>query len=386
MQVQPISELLAGLRSPTLPVDLRNLSKVILPVSGTLLGLVYAGLIYWFQGALDRLTYTSKLLEDIVSINGKVLLDLLVGVSLVSLFGIFELEQFAAVAFWFFAFFVTIDVIRATAEHGYLITISTSKYIPKGYGQIRAFLRKLRNAGPLHWFRDAVVLLLTIGYPIWIGSEGGLSWNLSSNSLAVFLLVSLAIGLIRIRSLLLEALEVRKQLKDRLTNANQNQANRLEEPEEKWDEKKRTIEREIVNERLERLDVKEAFEADELDGAMEWSSRDIEDTPVLKAPPWIKENGSCHLNLYVPYYSSARRTRVFIIRWSRKIITELVQSKSEVHYYSLSWFRKEDDSDSHFAMIRTTKADALSAVESAEEDREFLRELSGIFVDNAIVE
>ena len=73
-----------------------------LPVTGTLLGLVYIALIYWLQGGLSRLEHTKTLLEDLLIADGKVLLDLLVGVSLVNLFAILQVHQLVVLSFWVF--------------------------------------------------------------------------------------------------------------------------------------------------------------------------------------------------------------------------------------------------------------------------------------------
>lgn len=116
-------ELLTSLRSPELGVALQDLAAVLLPVAGTLLGLVYAGLIFWFQGALQGLEFTRDLIEDLVAPHGKVLLDLLVGVGLVSLFSYFSLFGLASVMFWLFALLLTKDLLQFVAARGYLTTL-----------------------------------------------------------------------------------------------------------------------------------------------------------------------------------------------------------------------------------------------------------------------
>jgi hypothetical protein len=91
-------------------INLNDLGKIMLPVTGTLLGLVYAALIYWLQKGFSRLEHTRTLLEDLLVANGKILLDLLVGASVVSLFAIIGSIKLISVAFWIFAIvFVTIQ-------------------------------------------------------------------------------------------------------------------------------------------------------------------------------------------------------------------------------------------------------------------------------------
>ena len=88
--------------NPSIPdfLYLSDLGKIMLPVTGTLLGLVYAALIYWLQKGFSRLEHTRSLLEDLLIANGRILLDLLVGVSVVSLLAIIGSINLITIAFW----------------------------------------------------------------------------------------------------------------------------------------------------------------------------------------------------------------------------------------------------------------------------------------------
>lgn len=148
-------EYLHWIFNPPVPdaVSLKETAKIMLPVTGTLLGLVYIALIYWLQGGLSRLEYTKTLLEDLLIADGKVLLDLLVGVSLVNLFAILQVHQLVVLSFWVFVIIFFIDLLKVTAEQGYVKTSFSSKFTPSHYGKNMQFLRKIRNAGWLGWTR-----------------------------------------------------------------------------------------------------------------------------------------------------------------------------------------------------------------------------------------
>lgn len=104
--------MISELRNPDLPIVLNDVAATLLPVSATLLGLVYAGLIFWFQGALKELRHTRDLVEDLIAPHGKTLLDLLVGIGLVSLFSYFGLLKVASLMFWLFAAIFAKDLVH----------------------------------------------------------------------------------------------------------------------------------------------------------------------------------------------------------------------------------------------------------------------------------
>lgn len=234
MRLAILESILNAIESPDLPISFRDLSGVILPVSVTLLGLVYAGLIYWFQGAIERLKYAAELLEDVISANGKIILDLLVGVSLVSGCGLIGADGLAAVCFWIAGILITIDVSRLLLAHGYLETISTGKSLPPRFGLFRRGLRQALNAGVVNWTKGLAVFLPTVWYPMYVGLDAPPGLHISPTGLSVFLLTSMALSLLKLRSLLLEALEARDIIKARLSHENQESAQALTEPEIQW--------------------------------------------------------------------------------------------------------------------------------------------------------
>jgi len=370
---------LERLQDPTFPFTVQQLSSLLLPLTGTLLGLVYAGLIYWFQGALDRLTYSRGFLEEILAAHGKVLLDLLVGASLLALFSYFSLELFATVSFWGFATLLAIDLLHTVAQQGYYITIFSTKVIPAGYGPVRSFLRKLWNAGPVGWWAGVAPFGLTVLYPVWVNSRSGFTWVLSEQAVIATLLTTTAVSLLRIRSLLVEAIGVRKEVEKHLESANDERIQKLEQPVFTWDRTKQRVEREIVREHLKSINLNDWIQTEALKERPNWDSTMLQGTPVLFGLPSIGENGQCHINIYVPHFSSDEETRRCIFAWARRILETLAQSQSDVSRYTLSFFRKDSATESsHFAMIRAARADVVQAVQrDGLSDDEFVRLMPG---------
>lgn len=380
-----IEALLHELRNPDLPISFRDLSGVILPVSVTLLGLVYAGLIYWFQGTIERLKYAAELLEDVISANGKIILDLLVGASLVGGCGLIGANGLASACFWATSILITIDVCRLLSAQGYLETISTAKSIPPRFGSFRRGLRQARNAGFLNWAKGLAVFLPTVCYPLYVGAGDVTGWRISPAGLSVFLLTTMALSLLKLRSLLLGALAVRDIIKKRLSHENQESAQSLAEPEIEWSEKEREVERRIVVEELKAVGVLHDFEHPSLMDADSWLSRDIEDAPVMLGAPIVRADGTCHINLVAKDFSTAEALRNYIFEWTRTILIRLLESKTGIHYFVLSFSRSTKcDKREHLAMLRTTRGEGIRAGENARDDAEFVKKLSGVFLSDGI--
>ena len=101
---------------------------------------------------------------------------------------------------------------------------------------------------------------------------------------------------------------------------NEDRATNIEEKVVIWSEQKRRIETMIISERLKSIGVVTWDQSENLVSNSSWTSRDLHDKPVLKSAPWVKESGSCHFNIIIPYLDSDSLTRAYIFRWSRSIL------------------------------------------------------------------
>jgi hypothetical protein len=358
--------------NPSIPnsLNLNDLGKIMLPVTGTLLGLVYAALIYWLQKGFSRLEHTRTLLEDLLIADGKILLDLLVGASVVSLFAIIGSIKLISVAFWIFAIVFLVDILKATAEQGYIAKIFSTKYT--------------KYAG---WLRASILFLVVICYPLVLSIGSGTRlWLLTENGAIIFICLSSIIALLQIKSLLTQAFDVRKQIDDKLMNENEDKATNIEEKAVIWSKEKLNIETMIISERLKSIGVVSWDQSEDLMSNSSWTSRDLHDNPVLKSVPWVKESGSCHFNIIIPYLNSDSWTREYIYKWSRSILETLSNSKTDVRQYSLSFFRKENEKCNHFGMIRASRDDIIKTLSQNLSDEEFIMNLPGRYLSPAVAE
>jgi hypothetical protein len=129
-------------------------------VTGVLLGLVYSAHIYWLQGGFSKLEYTKNLLEDLLVAEGKIVLDLLIGASVISLFAVINSVSLISIIFYLFSLWFVTDLVRYTAELGYIKTLFSSKYIPSNYGRVRTYVKKILNAGFLGWIKPLFLFFL----------------------------------------------------------------------------------------------------------------------------------------------------------------------------------------------------------------------------------
>lgn len=378
---------LSFVSNPTISLTIKETGIIMLPVTGTLLGLVYAALIYWLQGGLSKLEYSKTLLEDLMIADAKILLDLLIGSSILSLFAIFETRTLMDISFWLFVLFFTRDLLNLVAEQGYITTLFSKKFIPAKYGPFRQYLRKLKNAGLAGWLRPLFLITIVVIYPICISIQLGSLWSISSKSIILFIFLSCALALLQTKSLLTQAFDVKKNLERELMKENEEKATKVEDKTITWTDKKRKVEQKIISERLESIGVVSFMEVPQLIRKDKWTSRDLDEKPVLDGIPLIKDHGSLHLNITIPYLTSDIETREFIFMWTQLILQTLAASKTEVSHYSLSFFRKDPKSPgTHFGIIRASRNEVNKALSQHMKGEDFIRSLSGRYLTEAVAE
>ncbi|MDD4111179.1 MAG: hypothetical protein PHS54_06530 [Clostridia bacterium] len=360
---------------------------IILPITGVLLGLVYAAHIYWLQGGFSKLEYTRNILENLMISGGKIVLDLLIGASIVSLFSIVRSIHLVSITFWIFAIVFLIDLFKYTAEKGTIESIFSSKYIPNNYGTLRLYVRKILNVGAINCVILLALIFIVIVYPIILNYESGKIWIMNEKSINYFVLLSTIISMLYTKTLLTQAFKVKKDIEIRLISENENRASILEKQELTWNKDKNTLEQKIILERLRSIEIFPFIEIEKLFSKESWTSRDLDKKPVLDGYPSITGYESCHLNLIIPYLMDDLQTREFIFRWTKIIFKTLVKSKSDVKKYSISFFRKEKKSPkTHFAIIRASRREILKSLESSINDEDFVKGLLSKYFTEAVYE
>ena len=304
-----------------------------------------------------------------------------------NLFAILQVHQLVVLSFWVFAIIFFIDLLKVTAEQGYVTTLFSSKFIPSHYGKNMQFLRKIWNAGWLGWARLIFLYTTCVIYPLAVSQNIGDFPSLSEKSIVLFIFISTAIALVQIRSLLTQAFDTRKSLEREMATENEQKAMSSDEKPVIWSKQKRELEVMIIEERLKSVGVIQWVYNSVLVQKESWNSRNLKNTPLLEYKPSVEEHGSCHLNIIIPYLKDDQHTRDFIFCWSKRILEVVAKSKTEVRQYSLSFFRKEGGpTDTHFAMIRAGRDDVLKGLSQYSNDEDFVRSLPGKYLSSAVAE
>ncbi|KKG83065.1 hypothetical protein [Methanosarcina mazei] len=374
------------LLEPTFNKTLSEMGEIVLPVTGVLLGLVYTAHIYWLQGGFSKLEYTKSLLEDLLVADGKIILDLLIGASVISLFSIIESVSLISVIFYIFCLFFVTDLCKYTAEVGYIQTLFSTKFIPSNYGYFKTYIKKILNAGFKGWAKPLLFGFLVVFYPL-IASYDSISsgvFTLNNNSIIIFMLTSTLLSFIQVKSLLTEAFKFRKDIEKRLEKQKDN-INQSSNQESNWEESKRRLESKIVLECLESIGIILDSQDHELISRGSWTSRNLSSKPILNGNPIIDKNGSCHLNLIIPYLEDDSKTRAFIFLWTKEIFELLASSKTEIYDYAVSFFRKENDlSRTHFALIRANRKTIIKLMNKSKSTNEFIKNITGKYLAESI--
>lgn len=379
--------------NPVISLDLKGAGAIVLPLAGTLLGLVYAANIYWLQEGISRLEITRSMLEDIIIYNAKIILDLLIAAATVSIFAIIEYKYLIGIAFWIFSIIFIKDLLKATAEQGYInILFSSSRkkiILKEKYSNKRKFFLKLIASGWSGLFRITILSGLIVIYPIHLSQNMKFLWMLSDNGAIIFMFSCSFIALIQIKPLLTQAFESRKEIERILETKNEENAQLLKPTERTWSADKRQLEEMIISERLDSLGIVYDYNSEELNKKGNWTSRDLEasNTPILMPRINVNGSGGIHLNLIIPYFDSDKKTREFIYFWTRSILATLAKSKTEVRHYTLSFFRKDGGPiDTHFGMMGGDRNKILKILSEDIDDEEFVRKLPRRYLTEAVAE
>ncbi len=362
--------------------DIVETCKYLLPISATLLGLIYVASIYWLQSGFQELEFSKSILEDVLMTNAKVLFDLLISNSLICLFVFAQIDSMISFTFWIFQIIIIKDLLDNIADRGYIVTLNSNKFIPSKCGKFRSYLRKIKNSGLGGFFRFSFFLLPLTIYPLYLSYRDGKLPFIGENSISIFIFATTAIGLLQIKPLLVEAFDVKKNLDKTMMNENDKSEIALEDSKVKWSDKKRDVENKILRERLKYLDVSILHE-EALD--MEnWTSYDLKTLTIMYNVS-VNDNGKVHINLITPAFDNDKDLRAFIFEWTKKILLVFAESKSDVSYYSLSYFRKfKDESNQHLAMFKASRSEIVKNKSFPAND--FVKKLEGKYMQLFLTE
>ncbi len=210
---------------------------------------------------------------------------------------------------------------------------------------------------------------------------------ISDTAITIFIFASCTFALIQVRSLIAEAFQVQKQLDKKLANENEKKATLLEDATVTWSRKKQFVESKIISEQLHSIGIISDDQIAQPGSSGNWTSRDLDSKPVLYGGPVLQASGSCHLNIVIPYLTSAEQTREFIFQWAEKILVTIARSKTDVRQYSITFWRRDGNkADTDFGMMKASRDDVMNAVSKNLHCKDFIKSLPGRYLSAAVAE
>ncbi|MGP9676980.1 MULTISPECIES: hypothetical protein [unclassified Halomonas] len=164
--------------NPPLPIAIEEFYKTLLSVSGVLFGIAFAAMLFVLQSGFSSFKFSRKMFLELYLHFGRQLLYSLAYLTAAPFLVLFFPGNSAAVSWLYGIYFIfflnaTLDYAK---EEGYILTIHSTKYVPRHYGRIRTYFRYIANRGVLRniLFLIPAVLLITYPYVVSLINAGTL--------------------------------------------------------------------------------------------------------------------------------------------------------------------------------------------------------------------
>jgi hypothetical protein len=180
--------------------DYSNYYRTLLSISGVLLGLAFAGLIYVIQDGFSSFEFSRNMFLEYYVKFGQNLLVSLAYLTIVPIAALYltMYPLLLSCLFYLFAFLFIKSLMDYYKQLGYLHTMFSEKLVPERFGSIRSYFRYILNLG----FFSSILLLSTITifvvYPVAISYYTTSSLQITSKGLFYSTLLILLYSIYRI--------------------------------------------------------------------------------------------------------------------------------------------------------------------------------------------
>lgn len=322
------------------PVSLSNYSsyyKTLLSISGVLLGLTFAGLIYVIQDGFSSFKFSRSMFIEFYVKFGQ---NLLVSLGYLTIIPISALYLSAypfllTGLFYLFVFLFIQTLFGYYKQLGYIHTIFSEKYVPEKFGEIRSYFRYITNLG---FFKNIFLIstiIIFVVYPIAISFHSTNSLQITSKSLFYSTILILFYSIYRIINFLpnlfkYTQIEIESGTKQ------------PEEPENLLKEKKA---------------LKKFLESHELKELEPTETKDFLDGELRLQFLTENKNEEAWFNVYV----SVNNSDVFkihdsVCKYAFQLFTLLNKSQIDINTFVLS-FHINIDKETHSMFFRTNRTE-----------------------------
>lgn len=153
--------------NPPLPIALEEFYKTLLSVSGVLFGIAFAAMLFVLQSGFSSFKFSRRMFLELYLHFGRQLLYSLAYLTAAPFLALFFSDSLAVISWLYALYFVyflnaTLDYAK---EEGYILTIHSTKYVPRHYGRIRTYFRYIANRGALRNISFLLPVILFLVYP-----------------------------------------------------------------------------------------------------------------------------------------------------------------------------------------------------------------------------
>lgn len=153
--------------NPPLPIALEDFYRTLLSVSGVLFGIAFAAMLFVLQSGFSSFKFSRRMFLELYLHFGRQLLYSLAYLTAAPFLALFFSDNLA-VSSWLYGLYLiyflsaTLDYAK---EEGYILTIHSTKFVPRHYGKIRAYFRYISNRGALKNILLLLPVILFLLYP-----------------------------------------------------------------------------------------------------------------------------------------------------------------------------------------------------------------------------
>lgn len=356
--------------NPPIPIALDEFYKIILSVSGVLFGIAFAAMLFVLQSGFTSFKYSRRMFIGLYLHFGRQLLYALAYLTAAPLFmlSFSNAEYFVS---WIYALFLLCFMnasLDYAKEEGYIITINSSKYVPRSHGRIRSYFRLIYNRGFLKNLFSLVPIFCLLLYPYLVSIVEGKVLQLSKVAVFYSCLTVFVYSLYKITKFIPEFF-----IYTDLELASSNQAPASEEQSEEV--KARNFTEGVA---LKEYLIKRGFK--ELKYGVPCKLKDGELT-VNFAPS--RDRSDAWFNIYVVIKrSSPDSIRQQVLSYAYKLAKLLHLSKADVNEFVLS-FHIDIDGDTTRNMFFKFNRSELDAVYTVgKDDPEDIAKMKNVLFDD----
>lgn len=152
--------------NPPIPIEPEEFYKTLLFISGVLFGIAFAAMLFVLQSGFSSFKFSRRMFLELYLHFGRQLLYSLAYLTAAPFLVLFFSNSLGAITWLYTLYFIyflnaTLDYAK---EEGYILTIHSTKYVPRHYGRIRTYFRYIANRGAL---RNILFLLPVILFPVY---------------------------------------------------------------------------------------------------------------------------------------------------------------------------------------------------------------------------